>query len=511
MGAQVWSLLLPEPATEALVIHSTDARLNHLAQPLKVPAGQGLAGAVFKSQKNLNLHDAQNDPRHYQGISKQVGFVTRAILTIPLLEDARCLGVLQAINPLDRAYFDEQDEEIFEGFGGLIVGALLRLQAQKREVERVQSEQELSLAREIQDSFLPTGVQKFSSCEVHLKYLPAKMVGGDFYFVHPLADGRLLLGLGDVSGKGVPAALTMAHASGTIQAMKDLVGNDLGAWVKLLNQTLLPDLRAGRFIGLTFLLADPILSTLQICAAGQFPPFRYDGNHWEETTAPHHLPLGISADAHYCSTEAALKRGDFWMLFSDGIPEARNPAGDELTMEEFLKKIPNGFTGEKTVEASIQQWGNFIGGAPQHDDASLLLVTWKGTVPPRELVITCCLETLSAARDFVESWAAFAGYDDVTRGQIVLACDEAVTNVFRHAYEKQPGLLKLMADVASENLTIKIIDAAKPVDASKIKGRNLEDIRPGGLGTFIMSCVFDDVKYEPQENGTKLTLQKRLP
>ena len=111
----------------------------------------------------------------------------------------------------------------------------------------------------------------------------------------------------------------------------------------------------------------------------------------------------------------------------------------------------------------------------------------------------------------MEKWAAFSGYDDVTIGQIVLACDEATTNVLRHGYEKTPGPLSYRAGVDDGWLTIQIVDDAKPVDLSKLQGRELSDLRPGGLGTFIMTQVFDEVKYEPLTIGTSLTLRKKLP
>ncbi len=511
MRAEVCSLLLPEPHTDDLIIHSTDARVADQPQPLKVPAGQGIAGAVFQTRQSLNIHDAQKDPRHYKSTGKQVGLFTRAILTIPLLDRATCLGVLQALNPLDRDHFDAQDEEIFEGFGGLIAGALLRLAAQKREIERVQGEQELLLAREIQDSFLPVGVQKCPICQVHHNYFPAQMVGGDFYFFHPIGDRRLLVGLGDVTGKGVPAALTMARASAMIQAMTNQLRDDLGEWVTALNHQLVRDLKAGRFIGLTFLLADADSASLQICAAGQFPPFHGNGQRWEPVAVPSHLPLGISAAVPYRSNQVALSPGNFWMLFSDGIAEARNALGEEFTAPGFLHKLPTGLTGGKTMTTAIEAWRTFVGAAHQHDDASLLLLDWRGLPPSRELVMTCCPETLCSGRAFIEQWATYAGYDDLARGQIVLACDEAVSNIFRHAYGTHPGPLRLAAEVGSATFTIQIRDQAKPVDPGQVKGRSLADLRPGGLGTFIMSQVFDEVNYEPQSAGTTLTLRKGLP
>jgi len=114
-------------------------------------------------------------------------------------------------------------------------------------------------------------------------------------------------------------------------------------------------------------------------------------------------------------------------------------------------------------------------------------------------------------REFVEQWAVYAGYDDVAVGRIVLACDEAASNVFRHGYDQKPGPLSYHAEISDDRLTIQIIDEAKPVDASKIKCRELSELRPGGLGTFIIGQVFDEVKYEPAGKGTVLTLRKHLP
>ncbi len=509
--AQACTLLLPSTDSEDLVLHSTDPRLSARREPLKVPAGQGFAGFVFKNRETLNIADAQADPRHYQPIGQEVGIKTRAIITIPLLDGARCLGVLQALNPQQRDRFDSEDQEIFEGFGGLIVNALLRIEAQRREIDRAQAAQELQLAREIQDSFLPAGVQAFPFARIHLQYSPARLVGGDFYFVHAIGADRLLMGLGDVTGKGVPAALTMARATAIIQALVAQIGADLGEWVTLLNRELARDLKAGRFIGMTFLLADAAASALQICAAGQFPPFHFDGEQWSQSNPSNHLPLGILAEASYQAEKRELKPGARWVLVSDGITEARNRRGEELTPAGFLAMLPAGEDATNTIDQAMRAWRKFVGSAPNHDDASVLLLDWRGLPPPAELNTTCCPENLSLGRDFVERWASYGGYPDVVIGQIVLACDEAVSNIFRHGYGKKPGPLTFEAKIAEASLCFRITDEAKPIDASKIKARDPADVRPGGLGTFIISQVFDEVTYQPHEIGTVLTLRKKLP
>jgi phosphoserine phosphatase RsbU/P len=511
MGAEACTLFLPDAETGELVLHSTEPRLAALPQPLRVPPGKGIAGAVFQSREAVNIRDVQADPRHFQPIGRQIGFVARAMLAIPLLDGTECVGVLQALNPRLREFFDETDEEIFEGFGGLIANALVRLEAERKEIQLARSKQELLVAREIQESFLPPVRQRFPFCQVHMDYFPASSVGGDFCCVHRIGENRLLLGVGDVTGKGVPAALTMARATAMIRGMVAQIRADLGEWVTELNQQLVQDLQAGRFIGLTFLLADASSSSLQICAAGQFPPLHSNRQHWESFALPNHLPLGISAAAQYRAVTATLQPGDFWLLYSDGIPEARNLAAEDFTLPKFQESLPVGQTAVMTLKTSVSVWKAFVNSAPQHDDASLLLLDWHGQPPPSRFQTLCSLETMRLGREFIEKWATFAGYDDVTVGQIVLACDEAATNIFRHAYEETPGPLSYRAELDDARLTVQIMDHAKSVDVSKIKGRDPSELRPGGLGTFIMSQVFDEVEYAPSDSGTSLTLRKKLP
>jgi len=173
--------------------------------------------------------------------------------------------------------------------------------------------------------------------------------------------------------------------------------------------------------------------------------------------------------------------------------------------------LPRGETGTKTLATSISAWHDFVKSAPQHDDASLLLLDWRGQPPPSTFQTTCCLANIASGRQFVERWAAFAGFDDVDIGQIVLACDEATTNVFLHAYGATSGPLTYHAEIDDARLTFRIVDNAKPIDLTKVKGRELSDLRPGGLGTVIMAQVFDEVNYEPLAHGTSLTLRKKLP
>jgi len=511
MRAEAGSIFLPDQESGELIIHSASGHMAPQLNATRIPKGKGVAGAVFENKESINIKDPKNDPRHYGKVDEKTGFKTRAMITVPLLNGDQCLGVVQVLNPVEREYFDDEDLDLFEGFAGLIASTLIRLEAQSRELAQQKARQELELAAEIQASFLPARFKVFPTCQTRMFYSPAREVGGDFCFIHALDDGRLLCGLADVTGKGVPAALTMARSTAEIKGLSHHMSGSLGDWVTLLNNHLTEELSGGRFIGTTFLLADPATSIVQVCNAGQYSPLRFNGQQWELLQCEPQLPIGIMAGFSYHHSEFPLQAGQLWLLFSDGITEARNSDGEEFGEEQLIAACPTTQVARSTLETISTQWTKFTSGCPQHDDASLLLLDWRGNAPPGELRMTCETATLCDGRAYIESWAKFCGFDDITVGQIVLACDEAATNVYRYAYRGQGGPLTYQCAIQDNVLTIVLEDEGIPVQLEKIQGRKLDDLRPGGLGTVMLKQVFDDVTYQPKEQGTDLVLKKSIP
>lgn len=511
MQAEACSIFLPSPDSDELVLHAAAASADREFVSIRVPRGKGVAWLVFDSRQPLNILDALTDPRINRAAAKASGLVTRTLLCVPLLNGDHCLGVMQLINALDRPHFDEGDIEIAEAYAGLLAATLVRLEAERSAAATERARQELELAREIQDSFLPPPVRALPTCRIRMGFFPARQIGGDFYFVHALDQHRTLCGLGDVSGKGIPAALTMARATAEIRGLAPQIGSDLGAWVSSLNNVLCDQLKQGRFIGMTFLLADSRTRTLQVCTAGQNPPAHSNNSPWKSMPCRPHLPLGIMSGFTYQAETFPLRTGDYWTLFSDGITEARNSAGLDLTESVFLEKAPVGLNPPDTFNGLVKIWKDFVGNAPPHDDASLMLFVWRGLPPAASFQCPCCLESLAPARAFIEEWAKFACFDDVTVGQIVLACDEATTNIYRYAYGGRSGPLDIQAAIEDDHLVIRLADQGIPADPEKIKGRSLDDLRPGGLGTVLLQSVFDSVDYAPQTQGTILTLKKKIP
>ncbi|MFQ3669964.1 MAG: SpoIIE family protein phosphatase [Verrucomicrobiia bacterium] len=511
VGAEACSIILPDAATGDLVIHSAQGNAAPVLGATRIPKGAGIAGKAFMEKRTINLSDLASNRDHYKGVDQQTGFITRSMLTVPLLKGDEALGVLQMLNPEGRDKFGPEDEALVEGLATLIVTALTRLEEQKRLVREAREQEELRLAEEIQAAFLPPPSLGFEQALIETFSQSAKQVGGDFSFAFPTPGGGVLVGLGDVAGKGIPASLTMARTTAKIEALAPLVGDDLGTWVGRLNESLTGHLIAGRFIAATFLLANPEKGMVQVVTAGQFGPLVGDASGWEEPEVPSQLPLGVFGGFSYVAKTFPLQPGQNWLLYSDGIAEARNVRGEELGRGGVRSSLPKNLSVPGTMDAAIEVWRTFTEGAPQHDDASILLLHWRGPSPPEELRMECETAKLCRGREFVEAWAHYAGYDDLTVGQIVLACDEAATNVHRYAYGHQPGPLGLRARIEGEQLVFILEDEGVPCDPAKIKGRELSDLRPGGLGSFILGATFQTVDYQPREKGTVLTLKKDLP
>jgi len=195
--------------------------------------------------------------------------------------------------------------------------------------DRLSLKGDLEIARDIQLAMLPGGVQSAGDATVCGVTRPANTVGGDFYDIIPLPDGRLVLALGDVAGKGSPAALLMALLLAMMRTLVD-EGLETARLVERLNAQVLRHSPPSRFITLFFSIYDPQSGVLQFVNAGHLPPMlrRADGRVERVGELDGGgLALGMFEGATYATSQTVIAPGDLLVLFSDGITEAENPAG----------------------------------------------------------------------------------------------------------------------------------------------------------------------------------------
>lgn len=514
MDCEVCSILLPDGPAEDLLIRSTLDPIN--AMDVRVPKGKGIAGDVYATKQAVNIEDALSDPRHFRPAADQSDLVTRAMVTIPLLDGEHCLGVMQAINPNRGGAFTAQDVEMFESFGSLIAVTLLRLESQKKAIQEAETRQQLSSAKEIQDSFLPAPQVRLEDIEVESFYQPASEVGGDFYFWHQIDDGKILLGVGDVCGKGLPAALDMARGTTLIASTAHLcVSMGLAEWMATLNQRLCGVMKAGRFIAINAMLICPKARRISLCCAGLPGAQVFDGQKWQEVAAPANAPLGIARVARYEEVTLPLSRGRQWMLFTDGITEVQNRAGEHFEDHAFAETLVRAGGGTDFLRHLVETWQAFAHGAAYQDDATVLMITDHAAAPPGQLALSCHPDTLRLVREFIDTWAVWHGVPDDITGLIVLGCDEVMSNICKYAYCAAEGGGSACCRIQSDAGVIRIFiehhgKGITNEDFTRLVTPPSEGQRIGGLGLHVIREIFDRVDFRQEEGKSVIELVKSL-
>lgn len=514
MDCEVCSILLPDGPSGDLLIRSTLDPINTM--DVRVPKGKGIAGDVYATKKIVNIEDALTDPRHFRPASDKSDLITRAMVTIPLLEGDHCLGVMQAINPNHGASFTAQDVEMFETFGSLIAVTLMRLESQKLAILEAENRQQLSLATEIQNSFLPAPQVRLGDIAVESFYEPASEVGGDFYFWHQIDDGKILLGVGDVCGKGLPAALDMARGTTLIASTAHLcVSMNLAEWMSTLNKRLCGVMKAGRFIAINAMLVCPRTRRVHLCCAGLPGAQVFDGRAWKEVPAPGNAPLGIACSARYEECVLPFSTGRRWMLFTDGILEVQNSSGEYFEDRAFAATLQHTNGRDDFLSHLVEQWRTFAQGANYQDDATVLTITDHSTPPPDELALTCHPDTLRLVREFIETWAAWHGLSDEVTGLLVLGCDEVMSNICKYAYCSTSAERSARCRIESDSSSVRIFiehhgEGITNEDFEKLVAPPSTGQRIGGLGLHVISEIFDRVDFRREEGKSVIELVKSL-
>jgi serine phosphatase RsbU (regulator of sigma subunit) len=244
---------------------------------------------------------------------------------------------------------------------------------EQERIERV--EQELRVARRIQQASLPKEVPQLEGWQIFPLYQPAREVGGDFYDFHLLSEGRLGLAVGDATGKGVPAALVMTTTCGKLQlAAQALDSSSPGEVLARVNEALLVRIPPNMFVTCFYAILDPERGSLSYANAGHDLPYlRRHGGKCEELRA-RGMPLGIMPGMVYEQKEMVLDAGEAALLYSDGLVEAHDPEGEMFGFPRLQELLAEYGDEERSLEqALLEELYSFVGeGWEQEDDITLL-------------------------------------------------------------------------------------------------------------------------------------------
>jgi len=290
----------------------------------------------------------------------------------------KIIGVIQAINPVNRATFEQEDLELFEAFADQATLSVENARLHTMLVEREKNKRELQIAHDIQQNFLPDLNGENLAVEIAAKSLPALDVGGDFYDVLKLNEDQTAIVIGDVSGKGVPAALYMVRTVSDFRYLAPQTPRPAGL-MQSLNNRLANKPSFGMFVTLLYVLIDHRSQSLTYSCAGHHPLLMKT----KAGTLPVHLestggmPLGLMPDAPFEESQTAFSPGNSFILYTDGVTEARNSQGEEYGSEKLIREYSDcSGSAEETADCLVASVEEFSSGMPRHDDTTLVAVKY---------------------------------------------------------------------------------------------------------------------------------------
>ena len=332
---------------------------------------------VMKNGKSVLTADAQHDPRFASQTMSLLGI--RSVLAVPLsISPTEVFGIIYADSPTFEANFTEEHLNILTTLASVASIRVENARLLEERFERERMERELELATEIQHSFQPSAPPVMDDYEFQGISFSCYEIGGDYYDFIPQHDGKMLVALGDVSGKGTAAALLMSSVHAAIHAQV-AAKTSLYDMVKSVNQYLAENTPSNRFVTLFVAELDPQTGTLQYINAGHNPPLVGRSNGHVEQLDSGGFPLGILPLADFEVGELNLEAGESLVIYSDGVSEANNLQEEEFGMERLVQVVSRNLkTSASGMRDKIESaLSNFTKTAAPNDDITLVIVKRK--------------------------------------------------------------------------------------------------------------------------------------
>ena len=402
------------------------------------------------------------------------------------------------------------------------VKSLLKAKAYS-DAAKEQIASELRVAREIQMGMLPhdfASVEQAYGVGVGAVLEPAREVGGDLYGVCAAGAERLVMFLGDVSGKGISASMFMVRAISLAQLLAREIFEPERILARL-NDELANDNPSGMFV--TFLCAvfEPKSGRLALSNAGHCRPLLLRAGqpaHWAVRNLG--TALGFEPGLEFGRTELTLNRGDALIIYSDGVSEAFNSLEECYGSERLLTDASElaGQSASAITTGLLKKVRAFAGGAPQSDDIAILVMKVQpektGPEPPgRTLELRATPQEVMRAVETLQQFARARGLPEKTTFGLALALEECASNIVNHALRGDAQKsFQVTLEYFDNAFVIELRDRGPAFDPTveNTLRQPLDDDLPGGWGIHLVRRFMDDIHYERREGENVLRLSKRL-
>lgn len=339
----------------------------------EIRVSRNVMDEVVMRGKSVLTSDAQHDPRFASGTVVLQG--VRSVLAVPLGVSEKVFGIIYADSPIAEGRFTEDHLKVLTTLASVAAIRVENARLVEARFQQERLERELQLAMEIQQRFQPTAPPVVPGYEFQGISFPCYEIGGDYYDFIQRENGRLVIALGDVSGKGTAAALLMSSLHASIHAQTGS-HDTLVATISAVNRYLAENIPSNRFVTLFYAELDPESGALSFLNAGHNPPLIVHAAGTVEQLASGGLPLGIKANAEYREGRTTLQRGDVLVIYSDGVTEASSPSGEEFgptrLYETVSRNVDSSAAGIRDrIESALTK---FSQGTQAADDITLVIV-----------------------------------------------------------------------------------------------------------------------------------------
>jgi len=370
--------LLPQAERGFILLKGPDGEIEPRAVRSRGRSNTGLTVSrtlvkeVMEKRQGLLSMDAREDSRFTRSQS-MLGLAIRALICVPIISEDEVFGALQIDSTQQGLPLGEGDLALVLAVARQLALSLQKARLHARVLEEQLLHHDLALAGRLQQRFLPRGLPQVPGYAFAAEYSAALEVGGDLYAFLELADGMVGIAVGDVSGKGVSAALYMARLSSDLRI--HAVGEKEPAVILgRVNRVLCDDLEEGMFVTVALLALDPRSGELRVARAGHPAPLVRDASGGlTELGASGDPPLGVSLDASFAQQRYELDRSDVVLVFTDGVTEAQNRSLELFGDERLAASVRRaGASPEDVRDAVLADVEAFVAGHAQNDDLTLV-------------------------------------------------------------------------------------------------------------------------------------------
>ena len=369
---QMFSILLLDASGETLQ-HRFSIRFKENIQ-LKhdIPLGMGIVGYAARHRQSVLVPDVKKDPRYIPTNPE-----TRSELAVPLIYKEKVIGVMD-LEHTRKGFFTDDHRRTVTTLAAQVAIALENARLYE-EIERQEKrlERDLAMARELQFRLLPQSLPKLANLEIAAKFSPARAIGGDLYDFVNYSQSRTAIVVGDVSGKGAPAAIFAALVSGILRSHAPIEPRP-AEMLSAVNYSLVERKIEAQFVSIIYAVWDDVNLTLQVANSGLPRPVHCRDGKVEIIEATG-MPLGLFEDPEYDELSFEAKPGDMFVFFSDGILDATNAKGELFGRTRAEKIIAECYqnSAESLVKSLFKAASEHAVGVETFDDQTVVAIKVK--------------------------------------------------------------------------------------------------------------------------------------